>query len=54
MSTLNFLVQKSAKESDNPEPYTIIAECKLEAEKELQKIPDLNYVIRNLYFIYDY
>ena len=38
-------MQKAAKEEDGDEPYTISAECKLEVERELAKIAQLNYVI---------
>nr|CAH0111561.1 unnamed protein product [Daphnia galeata] len=44
--------KKPAQEGDAVEPYTLIAECKLEVEKELQKIDQLNYVVLRPAIIY--
>ncbi|XP_046654469.1 uncharacterized protein LOC124348262 [Daphnia pulicaria] len=44
--------KKPAQEGDVVEPYTLIAECKLEVEKELKKIDQLNYVVLRPAIIY--
>jgi len=35
----------ASKEVDNLEPYTLPAECKMQVEKKLQNIADLNYAV---------
>ncbi|XP_057366632.1 dTDP-glucose 4,6-dehydratase-like isoform X2 [Daphnia carinata] len=44
--------KKPAQEDDPVEPYTLFAECKMEVEKELRQIDQLDYVILRPAIIY--